>query len=200
MAWTDNKIKQLKKLWLKGKSAVDIAKELGISKNSVIGKVHRLELPLRQSPIKKKEEETPTPKKVVKKTTGMCRLMDLKNNTCRWPIGEPTDADFHFCGKPTATGKPYCAEHCKEAYTSLKELANETAKSASKSSGKAKTPAKPVEEKPAEEPAPKKAEKKVEKKPAEKKVEKKVEKKTAEKPVKKKAESKTDKAKKKTKR
>ena len=37
MAWTDDKIKQLKKLWSKGKSTVEIAKELGISKNSVIG-------------------------------------------------------------------------------------------------------------------------------------------------------------------
>ena len=55
MSWTMDKIKQLKKLWTKGKSTVEIAKELGISKNSVIGKVHRLELTARPSPIKKKE-------------------------------------------------------------------------------------------------------------------------------------------------
>lgn len=134
MSWTNDKIKQLKKLWLKGKSAVEIAKELGISKNSVIGKVHRLELPARPSPIKKKEERPVVRSVSNAKVTGKCRLIDLKNNTCRWPIGEPADKDFHFCGKQTATGKPYCPEHCKEAYTSLKELANQAIKP--KSAGK----------------------------------------------------------------
>ncbi|MBQ7412981.1 MAG: global cell cycle regulator GcrA-like protein [Alphaproteobacteria bacterium] len=127
MSWTNDKIKQLKKLWAKGKSTVEIAKELGISKNSVIGKVHRLELSARPSPIKRKEPVVPktvAPKKVPEK----CRLMDLRTNTCRWPIGEPTDENFHFCGKQTVTGKPYCAEHCKIAYTSLKELADQNAK------------------------------------------------------------------------
>ena len=127
MSWTMDKIKQLKKLWTKGKSTVEIAKELGISKNSVIGKVHRLELTARPSPIKKKEVKVVAPPPPKKKTTGKCHLMDLKNNSCRWPIGEPENEDFHFCGKPTVTGKPYCSEHCKEAYTSLKELAEQNA-------------------------------------------------------------------------
>jgi len=127
MSWTEDKIKQLKKLWNKGKSTIEIAKELGISKNSVIGKVHRLDLTARPSPIKKKEPTIIRP--VQKRITGKCRLMDLKANTCHWPIGEPTDKDFHFCGKPTLTGKPYCAEHCRQAYTSIKELADQTVKS-----------------------------------------------------------------------
>lgn len=131
MSWTSDKIKQLKKLWTKGKSTVEIAKELGISKNSVIGKVHRLDLTARPSPIKKKTVAV-APKKVVvpkkKKLDEGCSLMDLKANSCRWPIGEPNDEDFHFCGKATSMGKPYCEEHCKVAYTSLKELADQNAK------------------------------------------------------------------------
>ncbi|MBR6411612.1 MAG: global cell cycle regulator GcrA-like protein [Alphaproteobacteria bacterium] len=131
MSWTMDKIKQLKKLWTKGKSTVEIAKELGISKNSVIGKVHRLDLTARPSPIKKKEVPAPAPvpskPQPKKKTVGKCHLMDLKSNTCRWPIGEPENEDFHFCGKTTVTGKPYCEEHCKAAYTSLKELADQNA-------------------------------------------------------------------------
>ena len=126
MAWTDDKIKQLKKLWGKGKSTVEIAKELGISKNSVIGKVHRLNLVARPSPIKK---VAPVVQKPVKKAAGKCGLMDLKTSTCRWPIGEPTDEDFHFCGKQTVMGKPYCPDHCQIAYTSLKELADQNSKS-----------------------------------------------------------------------
>lgn len=120
--WTAEKIKQLKKLWSKGKSTVEIGRELGISKNAVVGKVHRLELNARPSPIKK--EAVKTVKHKAEKPSKMT-LMDLKLNSCRWPVGEPKDADFHFCGKDTVTGKPYCQEHCKVAYTSLKELANQ---------------------------------------------------------------------------
>jgi GcrA cell cycle regulator len=132
MAWTEEKIKQLKKLWSKGKSTIEIAKELGISKNSVIGKVHRLELTARPSPIKKKEQK---PKPVKPKIMGKCRLMDLKTNTCRWPIGEPTDEDFHFCGKQTVIGKPYCAEHCVEGYSSIRELNDQMLKKETQKKG-----------------------------------------------------------------
>lgn len=125
MAWTDDKVKQLKKLWAKGKSTIEIAKELGMSKNSVIGKVHRLDLTARPSPIKKKEDGHKAVRPV---PSDKCRLLDLRTNTCRWPIGDPLDEDFHFCGRPTTTGKPYCPEHCKAAYTSLKELAEQSAK------------------------------------------------------------------------
>ena len=128
MTWTTEKIKQLKKLWSKGKSTVEIGRELGISKNAVVGKVHRLELNARPSPIKKETVKKTVKKKEVKQEN--ISLMDLKMNSCRWPIGDPKDADFHFCGKDTVTGKPYCREHCKIAYTSLKELANQNKKDA----------------------------------------------------------------------
>lgn len=128
MTWTTEKIKQLKKLWSKGKSTVEIGRELGISKNAVVGKVHRLELNARPSPIKKETVKKTVKKKAQKQEN--VSLMDLKLNSCRWPIGDPKDADFHFCGKDTVTGKPYCSEHCKIAYTSLKELANQNKKDA----------------------------------------------------------------------
>jgi GcrA cell cycle regulator len=129
MAWTEDKIKQLKKLWNKGRSTIEIAKELGISKNSVVGKAHRLELANRPSPIKKKT--TAVKKAEVQKPKEKCTLMDLKLSTCHWPIGDPCDEDFHFCGKQTMTGKPYCTEHCKLAYTSIRELSEKTTKSSS---------------------------------------------------------------------
>ncbi len=127
MAWTPEKIKLLKKLWQKGKSTVEIGRELGMSKNAVVGKVHRLELSARPSPIKKQSNPN-TEKKVVESDKKTVTLMDLKMNSCRWPIGELKDDDFHFCGKECQTGKPYCPEHCKIAYTSLKELTLQNAK------------------------------------------------------------------------
>lgn len=46
MSWTDERVEQLKKLWAEGLSASQIAAQLGgVSRNAVIGKVHRLHLP-----------------------------------------------------------------------------------------------------------------------------------------------------------
>ena len=78
MTWTTEKIKQLKKLWSKGKSTVEIGRELGISKNAVVGKVHRLELNARPSPIKKETVKKTVKKKEVKQEN--VSLMDLKMN------------------------------------------------------------------------------------------------------------------------
>lgn len=122
MAWSEERIRLLKKLWLQGKSTVEIGRALGISKNAVVGKVHRLELNARPSPIRPDiKEEQP----IVRKGNKKIRLMDLKMNSCRWPLGDPKEEDFCFCGKTCTTGKPYCPEHCKIAYTSLKELAQQ---------------------------------------------------------------------------
>ncbi len=43
-------------------------------------------------------------------------LLDLNDRICKWPIGHPDEADFHFCGKPVSPGFPYCGEHCLLAY------------------------------------------------------------------------------------
>lgn len=43
-------------------------------------------------------------------------MANLKPNQCRWPIGDPDSENFHFCGETVFVGKPYCYEHCKQAY------------------------------------------------------------------------------------
>ena len=116
MVWTEDKIKKLKKMWQIGKATAEIAKSLGMSKNSSIGKVHRLDLAARPSPIK---AEVKQKKKVAPQKKGAVHLIDLKINTCRWPIGDPKDEDFHFCGEQTVIGKPYCLAHCQEAYLNM---------------------------------------------------------------------------------
>jgi GcrA cell cycle regulator len=51
MGWTDERVETLKKLWLDGLSASQIAKQLGgVTRNAVIGKVHRLGLSGRAAP------------------------------------------------------------------------------------------------------------------------------------------------------
>ena len=58
MAWTDERIDQLKSMWEKGMTASQIADELGgVSRNAVIGKAHRLGLQARPSPVREGKEE-----------------------------------------------------------------------------------------------------------------------------------------------
>ena len=153
--WTNERIEILKELWNEGLTTSQIAKELGTTKNAVIGKTHRLNLVKRESPIKGavdstsiKEKEEEKQKQVKKKfhtvsktneveegsdyTEETCEchehhthkkkgktLFELKYDECRWPVGDPKDEDFHFCGEKAVDGKPYCAKHCAFAYVKV---------------------------------------------------------------------------------
>ena len=130
MSWTDDRVELLTKLWGEGKTAAEIAKELGgVTRNAVIGKAHRLKLSNRVSPIQQNKKSTPAkaqitpkakPKKIQKSDIQDNRkaipLTDLKVNQCRWPLGDPRDENFGFCGDSSMTGLPYCREHAKVAY------------------------------------------------------------------------------------
>lgn len=193
MAWTDQMVEDLRKMWKEGLTTGEIGRRLGVSKNSIVGKVHRLGLSGRPSPIKKKndgestktrepktsakpeaapkakvekasaaEEKTaaafqapkakeksdkPAPAEATKTTaassvenrsdksketdipfifrnetahslspSGFTSLTSLDNHTCRWPIGDPKDENFHFCGKKVRLGQTYCEEHAALAY------------------------------------------------------------------------------------
>lgn len=126
MAWTEKMVEDLKIMWKQGLTTGEIGKRLGVSKNSIVGKVHRLQLDARPSPIKKKDEEQENaavaataetkPAVVRKNIAGDVKLTDLDNHTCRWPIGDPKDENFHFCGKKVRIGQTYCEEHAALAY------------------------------------------------------------------------------------
>lgn len=52
--WTDSETETLKRLWIEGLSASEVATKLGTgrSRNSIIGRVHRLDLPRRGRPVR----------------------------------------------------------------------------------------------------------------------------------------------------
>ena len=47
---------------------------------------------------------------------GGATILDLTERMCRWPIGDPKDPGFRFCGRTRDTGLPYCTEHAAKAY------------------------------------------------------------------------------------
>jgi GcrA cell cycle regulator len=42
--------------------------------------------------------------------------LTLSSRTCKWPIGDPAASDFHYCGQPPQSGRPYCDEHDRMSY------------------------------------------------------------------------------------
>ena len=63
MAWTDEMVENLRKMWKEGLTTGEIGRRLGVSKNSIVGKVHRLQLDARPSPIKRKDATPEAEKK-----------------------------------------------------------------------------------------------------------------------------------------
>lgn len=102
--WTAERIALVKERWEEGATCSAIAAEVGegCTKNQIIGKARRLDLPMRFQPKEKPKPRDP--------------FDGLGGSDCRWPIGNPGDADFHFCGGSALPEKPYCDRHCAKAY------------------------------------------------------------------------------------
>jgi GcrA cell cycle regulator len=51
----------------------------------------------------------------------MIKTIALTIDTCRWPFGDPADADFHYCGELPLIGRPYCDRHDAQSYQSARK-------------------------------------------------------------------------------
>ncbi len=69
-----------------------------------------------QAPIPPAPPRRLVPAKPSADIAGKTSLLDLSEKLCRWPMGHPGEADFHFCGQAVNPGFPYCVEHCGRAY------------------------------------------------------------------------------------
>ena len=123
--WTDERLEELKKLWAKGLSISQIGEALGVSRNAIAGKAHRMGLPKRPSPISKPKAEKPKVEPVVEEQDLPLRLelrqLVWSRSKCCWPTGDPKKNGFLFCGDTVVPGKPYCLPHCQEAYTTSRD-------------------------------------------------------------------------------
>lgn len=158
MSWNDERVVLLKKLWAEGHSASQIAKQLGgVTRNAVIGKVHRLGLSGRATPSRPVKRPprlarpkprfmsdgsavaaapaalpvpaaAPAPALAIERVPQVAALpplpladgtpatiLTLRDTMCKWPIGDPADPKFAFCGRKADCG-PYCQEHAQVAF------------------------------------------------------------------------------------
>ena len=118
--WNDGNIRRLETLWAEGRSTAEIGRRMGVSKNAVVGKAHRLRLPARPSPIRAGAEPKPRPPRRAARVTlpGLQpRTMPTKAShvtglrpapapwrapgpmrlgvsRCCWPIGDPGTPEF----------------------------------------------------------------------------------------------------------
>lgn len=143
MGWSEERVALLRKLWAEGLSASQIAKQLGgVTRNAVIGKVHRLGLAGRATPSRpaKRPVRTARPRVIgpsaprlrmpsseprpiipdlepVRLEDGRAAtVLTLNESMCKYPIGDPTEPDFAFCGRGAAGNAPYCQDHSRLAY------------------------------------------------------------------------------------
>lgn len=188
MSWTEERITMLQQLWSDGLSASQIASKLGgVTRNAVIGKVHRLGLSdktrvkagnHRAGPSALASQPEPLPDQAITASVtqiaearakveasraadpapdepedrleptaepidvdvvepieapissaraaiqavpdapekGSVGILELTEQSCRWPFGDPTRDDFHFCGARSPVGEVYCKEHAKVAF------------------------------------------------------------------------------------
>jgi GcrA cell cycle regulator len=157
MDWSAEAIERLKALWAEGHSTAEIGRRMGISKNAVVGKAHRLNLSARPSPIRREaagQRPAATPRAprapaAAPRTTlpapvvvaapvlvaprppapSVVRAFPRLGaaRSCCWPIGEPGTPEFRFCSAEASNGKPYCTEHAAVAYVKARDRREDAA-------------------------------------------------------------------------
>jgi GcrA cell cycle regulator len=144
LTWTDERIALLKNHFLAGLSCREIAADIGVSRNAVIGKLTRLNLTRGNSNrderrAERKSSDRPHGRNASPRQqyamlaliygesessidnepideSNRCSLLELGENKCRWPISNPGAEDFCFCGNASPERQPYCPPHSRLAY------------------------------------------------------------------------------------
>jgi len=99
MEWSDEVISQLRALWAEGHSTAEIGRRLGVTKNAIVGKAHRLDLPARPSPIRRDPDSVPVRRTAVRRVEGPT-LPPLPS------AAVDTEAGFAFAREQTSVMEP----------------------------------------------------------------------------------------------
>jgi GcrA cell cycle regulator len=143
--WNPERVALLRNFVGAGLTCSQIAAEIGVTRNAVIGKIHRLGLgpgrpaaaPGRACPPRTRRPRLSSQRQLLRliaadatHATGgaareaepvdsaqRCSLLELAQGKCRWPVGHGSGAaDFVFCGNEAVEGFSYCAGHARLAY------------------------------------------------------------------------------------
>jgi GcrA cell cycle regulator len=125
-AWDETNAALAVERWRAGDSAAQIGKRLGCTRNSVLGKVHRLGMATRAKPsapavrkpkptVQWKAKATPPrpPRAypvILPEGPGTATILTLEAFMCKWPMSGDGEA-ITFCGAGRAGSGPYCARH-----------------------------------------------------------------------------------------
>jgi GcrA cell cycle regulator len=116
--WTTQAINRLRELAATGITSYEIAARLGAPRPAIMGKAFREGIPLlaRKNFGVSPGSAMPKPNALLplEERKGAPRaVVALTFNQCGWPVGDPREADFHFCSKPRPphASPPYCQEH-----------------------------------------------------------------------------------------
>jgi len=121
--------KDIIRLWEQGFSGSHIAKELYVTRNVVMGRIHRMrkggitvdsrtiDQPVRVPPKKnyRKPYPAPKPEPVEASPKQGVRFLDLQFGGCKYVMNDGNPSSYIFCGLPAAD-KSYCKEHHKICY------------------------------------------------------------------------------------
>jgi GcrA cell cycle regulator len=97
MDWTAEAIERLRALWAEGHSTAEIGRRMGISKNAVVGKAHRLNLPPRPSPIRR---EAGVPVAARPQPARPPRIAPVAPRTTLLPVAQATPATIPIQAAP----------------------------------------------------------------------------------------------------
>ena len=137
--WTEEQDAMMLKLWEAGSSATIIAQRLGTGKtrNAIMGRLNRLGKMRTRGDVNKKGNPVreprppkrplvikyrpvrPTP--VAPNPNMLVAFMALREHHCRWPVGDPMDPSFRFCGEQRDSTSPYCTYHHLQSVQPPKE-------------------------------------------------------------------------------
>jgi len=148
--WSTDRIEQLRRCFDAGLTCSQIAREIGVTRNAVIGKMNRMGLSrprdvlsaqmrraaklarakpernwrrltiIAQRKMLRDAYPIAEPEEIPIYNGRGCTLLELKQGQCRWPINEPGAENFCFCGNEAFQGFSYCAGHARLAYRSTR--------------------------------------------------------------------------------
>lgn len=111
--WADNELTKLRKLWSEGLPTAEIARRIGRTKNSVVGKAHRLNLPRRESPIRPAETPSATTRQHLPRSPIPQQLDRIARNVGPTKLGRDGAAAVQRAlmrtqqaGTPSSQGEP----------------------------------------------------------------------------------------------